>query len=208
MLFFIVSLIRIPLNDLLLKILTGNIGIINNNIIYQFIFLSFSTAIFEEGFRVVGIGAIIRRKSYYKGLMYGVGHGGGGGAMIFAGFSTLASYLAYKFFPDSLPALSIEQFINLQWYFPLIGAAERLLIIILQIALSVLVMYAFISKKYYFILIAIVYHLIIDFVVLYLNYFYGLYFSSAATLGFALISLIPILLLKPRYRPMHANSRR
>ena len=60
------------------------------------------------------------------------------------------------------------------WFMPLVGALERIFAITIQIALSVLVMHAFLNKKYYFITIAIFYHFLVDFVVVYLNYYYGI----------------------------------
>lgn len=202
MLFFIVSLIRIPLNNLFTQFITSSTTI-PNTIIYTFAFSSLTAALFEEGFRVLGIGAIIKPKSYYKGLMYGAGHGGGGEAMIFIGLTTLANYIIFRFFPGILPSFSIEQFTNMEWYMPLVGALERIFAITIQVALSVLVMHAFLSRKYIFIFIAIIYHLVVDFVILYLNYIYGFIIAEAAGLGFALIGLLLIFLLKPKYKPMH-----
>ncbi|MBM3701055.1 MAG: YhfC family intramembrane metalloprotease, partial [Actinobacteria bacterium] len=50
--------------------------------------------------RVLGIGYIIKKKNFYKGLMYGVGHGGGGEAMVFVGLSLAVNYIIFRFFSD------------------------------------------------------------------------------------------------------------
>ena len=47
----------------------------------------------------MGIGLIIRKKTFEKGLMYGLGHGGGGESMILVGGSLLANFIIYKFLP-------------------------------------------------------------------------------------------------------------
>lgn len=93
---FIASLIRIPLNNyisVLLKTpLKGELYITIIGII-----AGFSVGIFEEGVKCIAFGAVIRPRDYYKGIMYGIGHGGGE-SMIFVGFSVLANYIVYKFF--------------------------------------------------------------------------------------------------------------
>jgi uncharacterized membrane protein YhfC len=85
---FIVSLIRIPLNSYISGLLKYYfMG--KNLVLVSILFPSFTAALFEEGFRTLGIGLIIRNKTYEKGLMYGAGHGGGGESMILVGLSLL-----------------------------------------------------------------------------------------------------------------------
>ena len=195
---FIVSLIRIPLNSYVAGMLRYYfMG--TNLILVSILFPSFTAALFEEGFRTLGIGLIIRGKSYEKGLMYGAGHGGGGESMLFIGVSLLANFIIYKLFP-SFPGADIlkSQFQSVSWFMPLVGAGERVLTIIVQIALSVLVMHAFLYKKYYFIVYAFIAHIVIDFVVLYLNFRFGILWAEIGVIIFAAIALAVILLLKPK----------
>ncbi len=195
---FLVSLIRIPLNNYFAGVLRYYfMG--TNLILVSILFPSFTAALFEEGFRTLGIGLIIRNKSYEKGLMYGLGHGGGGESMILVGLSLFANFVIYKFFP-SLPGFDIikSQFESISWFMPLVGAGERVLTIIVQIALAVLVMHAFLYKKYYYIVYAFLAHIVIDFVTLYLNVKFGILWAEIAVIIFAGLALTVILLLKPK----------
>jgi len=195
---FLVSLIRIPLNNYVAGVLRYYfMG--TNLILVSILFPSFTAALFEEGFRTLGIGLIIWNKSYEKGLMYGLGHGGGGESMILVGLSLFANFVIYKFFP-SLPGSDIikSQFESISWFMPLVGAGERVLTVIVQIALAVLVMHAFLYKKYYYIVYAFLAHIVIDFVTLYLNVKFGILWAEIAVIIFAGLALTVILLLKPK----------
>ncbi|MCE5329402.1 YhfC family intramembrane metalloprotease [bacterium] len=195
---FLVSLVRIPLNsnvsNLLRYYFMGD-----NLLLMTILFPSFTAALFEEGFRALGIGLIIRNKTYEKGLMYGIGHGGGGESMILVGGSVLANFIIYKFFPILPGAGALKaQIESMSWFMPLVGAGERVLTIVVQIAFSVLVMHAFLNRKYYFIIFAFLGHLAIDFVVSYLNIKSGILWAEVSVIVFAAVALAFILVLKPK----------
>ena len=195
---FIISLIRIPLNSYVSGLLKYYfMG--DNLLLMVILFPSFTAALFEEGFRTLGIGLIIRNKTYEKGQMYGIGHGGGGESMILVGGALLANFIIYKFFP-AFPGIGAlkTQFESMSWFMPLVGAGERVLTIIVQIAFSVLIMHAFLNKKYYFIVYAFLAHLVIDFVAVYLNLKFGILWAEIAVIIFAAVALTAILLLKPK----------
>jgi uncharacterized membrane protein YhfC len=189
MLMFIASMIRIPLNNYVSGIIQGKFTSFNA-ILVTVAFASLTAGIFEETVRALGIGYIIKKKNFSKGLMYGVGHGGGGEAMLFVGLSLAVNYIIFKFFPDTLPKLALNQYLTMQWYIPLIGAMERIFAIAIQISLSVLVMYAFMHKKYYLIAAAVAYHAAVDFIAVYLNHFFGIIAAEAAVFIFALGSVL------------------
>ncbi len=193
---FIASLIRIPLNNYIsvfLKTpLKGELYIIIIGII-----AGFSAGIFEEGVRCIAFGAVIRPRDYYKGIMYGIGHGGGE-SMIFVGFSVLANYIVYKFFPNILPSNIISQFKSSAWWLPLVGAGERILAITIQIAFSVLIMHAFIYKKFYIIPLTILFHALIDFTAYYVNYKLGMLYAELSVVVFAVAAIAVIFLLQPK----------
>jgi uncharacterized membrane protein YhfC len=205
MLLFFVSMIRVPLNSYVSGIIQSKIPAIY--VVPGILLLASITAgIFEEGVRVLAFGAIIKKKDYYNGLMYGIGHGGGGESMMFVGLSTLANFIIYRFFPGILPEASIMQLNNTQWYMPIVGALERIFAIIIQLALSVLVMNAFIKKRYYFITIAVIIHIVVDFTATYINYRVGTLYSEISVLVFALAGVATIIMLRPKYPPAHTNN--
>jgi uncharacterized membrane protein YhfC len=197
MVLFLASLIRIPLNNYLGALLQKSF---QGEIFYIFygVMAGLMAGIFEEGVRCIAFGAAIKPRNYYKGVMYGIGHGGGGESMIFVGFMALANYIIFKFFPNMLPVNIVSQIAQLAWYMPLVGALERVLSIAIQIAFSVLIMYAFMSKKYYIIAITIIFHAIVDFAAFYINYKFGFWFAEVAVAVFAVIGIITIIKLKPR----------
>lgn len=195
--FFLASLIRIPLNSFVNLIILDNfIG--DSAFLLAGLFASVTAGLFEEGVRIIALGAIIKQKSFEKGVMYGIGHGGGGESMIFVGISVLVSFLSYKFFPDILPPSILTQLTSIDWYLPLLGAMERIFAIAIQISLSVLIVSAFIKRKYYLISIAIFYHISVDFVSVYVNYKYGVFPAEVVVFIFAAISILIIYLLRPK----------
>jgi uncharacterized membrane protein YhfC len=153
--------------------------------------------IFEEGVRCIALGVIIKPRNYYKGIMYGIGHGGGGESMIFVGLTTLANFIIFKFFPNILPVNIVSQMAQLAWYMPLVGAMERIFAITIQIAFSVLIMYAFMHRKYYVIAVTVIFHAVVDLVAFYINYKFGFWYAEIGVAVFAIIGIIIIFKLKP-----------
>ena len=197
MVLFLASLIRIPLNTYLGGLLQSNFRGETFYILFGAM-AGLTAGIFEEGVRCIAIGAVIKPRDYYKGIMYGIGHGGGGEAMIFIGLTTLANFIIFKFFPNILPLNVLPQIAQMAWYIPLVGALERILAIAIQIAFSVLIMYAFISRKYYMIFVTIIFHAIVDLVAFYVNYKFGMWYSELSVFIFAVIGIVIIVLLRPK----------
>ncbi|MHB1377651.1 MAG: YhfC family glutamic-type intramembrane protease [Candidatus Humimicrobiaceae bacterium] len=204
MLLFLASLIRTPLNNYL-----G--GLLQSNLHGEIFYISFgimaglTTGLFEEGSRILAFGVIIKPGVYQKGIMYGIGHGGGG-SMIFVGLSTIANYIIYKFFPSILPVNLVAEIKSSIWYLPYIGALGRVFGISIQIAFSVLILHAFISKKYYIIPLTIIFHAAVDFIAFYLNYKFGIWFAEISIFVFAIIGIAIIVLLRPRKNSNQYNG--
>ena len=197
MVLFLASLIRTPLNTYLGGLLQSNF----RGEVFYILFgamAGLTAGIFEEGVRVLALGTVIKPRDYYKGVMYGIGHGGGGEAMVFIGFSTLANFIIYKFFPNILPVNILPQIQAIAWWLPLVGAMERILAIAIQIAFSVLIMYTFMSKKYYIIAVTIILHTVVDFAAFYINYKFGMWYSELSVFIFAVIGIVIIVLLRPK----------
>ena len=197
---FLISLIRLPLNSFVLELIRYNfLG--EKLILLSILFPSFTAALFEEGFRTLGIGLLIKEKDYPKGLMYGIGHGGGGESMIFVGLSLLINFVAYKIF-GNLPMFSSlkSTFDSMIWYMPLIGAGERMMTIIIQIAFSVLVMAAFLNKRYFLIFTAFFLHLILDFAAVYLNLKTSIIWAELLVALFTVLSVTIIIYFYKDYK--------
>ncbi|MBE3089223.1 MAG: YhfC family intramembrane metalloprotease [Actinobacteria bacterium] len=197
MVLFLASLIRTPLNTYLGGLLQSSFRGETFYILFGAM-AGLTAGIFEEGVRCIALGAAIKPRDYYKGVMYGIGHGGGGEAMVFIGFSTLANFIIYKFFPNILPINILPQIQAVVWWLPLVGAMERILAIAIQIAFSVLIMYAFMSKKYYIIAVTIILHAVVNFAAFYINYKFGMWYSELSVFIFAIIGIVIIVLLRPK----------
>jgi len=197
MVLFLASLIRIPLNNYVTGLFRFNFHG-ENFIIMSALFVSLTAGLFEEGVRILAIGVIIKPRNFYKSIMYGIGHGGGGESMIFVGITSLINYILFRFFPNILPGYTISQFQDINWYLPLVGSMERIFAITIQVSLSVIIMYAFLKRKYYFIAIAIIYHFIIDFIAVYAVYKFGIMITEIIIFIFAGISIAIIFLLRPK----------
>jgi len=194
---FLASLIRIPLNNYITSLIRFNFHG-ENFIIMSALFVSLTAGLFEEGVRILAIGVIIKPRNFNKSIMYGIGHGGGGESMIFVGITSLINYILFRFFPNILPGYTISQFQDISWYLPLVGSMERIFAITIQVSLSVLIMYAFLKRKYYFIAITIIYHFLIDFIAVYAGYKFGIMITEIIIFIFAGISVAIIFLLKPK----------
>jgi uncharacterized membrane protein YhfC len=166
---FLVSLIRSPLNNYLAGLLEPHL---KGELFYILIgaVTGLTAGIFEEGVRCIAFGTIIKKRNYYKGIMYGIGHGGGGESMVFIGLNTLATYIIYIFSPNILPAKIVIEIKEAVWWLPFVGAAERIFVIAIQIAFSLLIMYAFVSKKFYIVPITIIFHAVVDFTAYYIKW--------------------------------------
>ena len=206
MLLFLASLIRTPLNTYLGDLMQSNFRGETFYILFGAM-AGLTAGIFEEGVRCIAFGVVIKPQDYYKGIMYGIGHGGGGEAMVFIGFSTIANFIIYKFFPYILPVNIVAQIQATVWWLPLVGAMERILAIAIQIAFSVLIMYAFLSKKYYIIAVTIIFHAVVDFAAFYINYKFGMWYSELSVFIFAIIGIVIIVLLRPKnYKHAFGNT--
>lgn len=120
--------------------------------------ISLSAGLFEEGGRWLGYRYLVRERTWPTALLYGAGHGGL--ESIGIGLLALASLIGYATLmgmPDealrSLPPEQLRQveagkaaFAALQGWEPLLGGWERLAVQAVQIALSVLVLQAFVRS--------------------------------------------------------------
>jgi len=120
--------------------------------------LSLSAALFEEGGRWIGYRFRVRERDGGSALLYGAGHGGLESISIgLAMVATLVGYIAVAVMPaETLASLGPDQlrqveearakFAGLAGWEPLLGAWERLCALAVQLALSLLVLQAFVRS--------------------------------------------------------------
>lgn len=152
---------------------------IRNNTLYYAIYGGLCAAIFEEFGRLIVFKTLMRdyMKRDANALMYGAGHGGLE-AMLLLGL-TMINNISYattinegklEQFTANMPPEVLASFqaiveqltVSPPWYF-LLGGLERIIAVILQIALSVLVWIAVTRKnKFYLFLLALFIHFFVD----------------------------------------------
>ncbi len=170
------QIVHLPLNDWL-----TTLGILpeaaqqKEHLIQTALVLGFTAGLCEELARALGFALMKRFRKFEHGIMTGLGHGGIE-AMILVGIlgaGSIGSLFAVRHVDLSTLGLSAEQLeyvtAQLQLFSrsPLEGFNmffERLIAIFLHVSFSMLVFYAFQKKKPIFVVIAILYHALVDFV--------------------------------------------
>ena len=171
-------------NTLLTKLGSFSDNIVQNIWLYA-IYGGLAAGIFEEFGRLVGFKLLLKKeKSRETALMYGVGHGGTE-AIILVGLTMIGYFVVSifinmdilsRFIPDESTLIatydSFRAISESSSPVFLISGLERVFAICLQIALSVIVFQAIMTKgKGYLFFIAILIHAFVDFVaVILMNY--------------------------------------
>ncbi|MEM5846427.1 YhfC family intramembrane metalloprotease, partial [Pediococcus pentosaceus] len=129
------------------------------------IYGGFSAGIFEELGRFVAFYYLLKKYQEYKdGFAYGIGHGGIESILV-GGFSAFQALIfansindgSFTRLVEQKPELSIIQDMLIQQpaYLYFLGSLERIMALVLQIAFTMLVLYAVKQKKYIFLVYAI-----------------------------------------------------
>lgn len=120
----------------------------------------------EETARLIGFKVLkAKAKHFNSALALGIGHGGVESVIV--GGLVLASLIAALV--SKLPVLQLAQFSATPWHLPLAGGVERIIAISAQIFMSVLVWKAVATRNYWWYVLAILYHTVLDAVAVYLS---------------------------------------
>lgn len=139
--------------------------------------ISLSAGIFEEIGRLLGYKIFLKRELIWEnGIGYGIGHGGVE-SILMVGVNFLI-YFVISILNNlgnpisSISQIVLETLIKTPSYQFLIPGVERVFALSIQIALSLIVLYGVKYKKFFYLLIAIIFHTIIDFVAVYVYIIY------------------------------------
>jgi uncharacterized membrane protein YhfC len=182
-LMFLLSLTRVPLNAYASQvILSGPI----TQMTYTLIVLvpSLTAGIFEEIARYIGYRFLIKDDTYEKGVTYGAGHGGIE-SIFLVGLSVLSIGLALVNSPEIIPPQQLEAMLSAPIYLPFIGLYERIMAMIIQIALSVIVLESIRKSDVKYLGAAVGLHALMDFMLVSIVRSSIFYAEMVAT-GFAL----------------------
>lgn len=138
------------------------------------VILSFTAGLFEEGGRYIGYRWLMQRetKTWSKGVMFGLGHGGLESMLFVGGLSILTlvnlvalSAINLQTLPEAQRNLVTQQLAQIAAqpvWLPLISAYERFWTIAIQVGLSVLVLQVFVRGSLRWLWLAILAHMLVD----------------------------------------------
>ncbi|MFN2143928.1 MAG: YhfC family glutamic-type intramembrane protease [Anaerolineales bacterium] len=212
---FIVSqVVHLPLNNWLTDLgLLPPQGTLTGPPLWQTaLILGLTAGLCEELARTAGYAILRRARRFEDGLMLGLGHGGIeamvlGGVITAATFSSLwglrsTDLSSLKLSLDQLQALSTQMdALNSSAWSAFVPLVERILAMQAQVTLSVIVLQAFSRRKWLYVPLAILYHALIDGLLVYVQYTWNNALLTYA--GFVLLLLpaaIWMILIAPRQR--------
>jgi uncharacterized membrane protein YhfC len=216
--FIFSQILHIPFNALMTPVF-NQFGFITLPVVFQNIilavFFGLSAGLFEELSRYAMYRWLVKdARSWGMGLMTGAGHGGI--EAIILGLLVLYGYVQMLIVrgmdistlvtPEKVELVKaqIQAYWSSPWYMTLLGALERLFSIPTYLALSVLVLQAFIRKKFLWVGLAIFYHALADGVAIFVL---RLGFSALAIEGIvSIIGIVSIVIVFVLRQPEPAED--
>lgn len=209
--FIISQILHIPFNSLLDRLLASGI-LPSPPASYQLIFtalmLGLSAGFFEELVRYAGLRWWAKdARSWSSGLLFGSGWGGME-ALIFFVIILALNYVIFLALltqdmsavlsPDQQAQLQagMDLFWGVEWYDSLLGALERILVIPIQIAFTILVMQVFLRSQSRWLWFAVAFHSLLDAVAVASVRLWGAYATEGIVAIITLISLGIIFVLR------------
>jgi uncharacterized membrane protein YhfC len=175
--------------------------------LFNAVVLGLSAGLFEELSRYAMFRWWLKdARSWRKGVLAGAGHGGA--EAIILGLLVLFTYIQMIALRDpavvaALPAAQagaikaqVAAYWSAPWYSTLLGALERSFTIPLQITFAVIVLQAFVRKQSFWVWIAVLFHALVDGVLVFVAPTVGIYWIEVFAAGFAVLGLIVIFSLR------------
>ena len=160
-------LIRIPLLNQVFPSMEWFINMTMNPLVYG-IFLGLTAGLAEELGRYLAFSTVLKEKlRFVDGLAYGIGHGGIE-AMLICGMANINNLIiAISINNGTYGSLGMtealkDQFLNISSSMMLVGGIERVFAMTIQIAFSILVLYAVKKRSFRYVILAIILHMVVD----------------------------------------------
>jgi uncharacterized membrane protein YhfC len=205
------QILHIPFNQFVLLPLAESLGLSVTSsgwsLVFMALLVGLSAGVFEELVRYVFYRTSLRDvRTMNGGMLFGAGHGGleaillGGLALVgFVQAVSLRGADLAAVVPAEQLALAEAQlaaYWSVPWFAALLGAVERGFAIIIQITLAVMVLQAFSRKNLLWLLLAILFHTLIDALAVYSLQVWGVYTTEALVGLLALASLAILVYLR------------
>ncbi len=207
--FILSQLGHIPFNYFALDWLQVQTGSMTDSsrLIVTSVFLGLSAAVFEEGARYLGYRYWASdARTWGSSMMLGTGHGGAESIILgmIVGINTILliawnnDRLTALIPVDQEPMLAaiLDSLFSAPWYTLILGALERLFVIILHLAFSLLVMLSFVRRQPLWLAVAIFCHALVDAVAVYSAVVWGPYIAEALIAIMALFGLLFVLRMR------------
>jgi uncharacterized membrane protein YhfC len=177
-------------------------------LIFSAILVGLSAGFFEEITRYVGLRWWAKdARSWSKGLLFGTGWGGIEAIIFFVVIMLLNYIVLLALRPVDLSTIlppeqvlplqqGLDLFWGVSWYDSLLGALERLLVLPIQIALTIMVLQVFLRGQSRWLWLAIAWHALLDAVVVMSVRQWGAYATEGILAIFTLLSIGIIFLLR------------
>ena len=171
------------------------------------IIFGLSAGVFEEVARYIVYRWWMKDvRTWREGVFFGLGHGGVE-AIILGALAGLALYAALAFqstdfetlAPDQLQAVTLqfEAYWASPWYDVLLAVVERIFTLMVHVSLALLVLQAFTRRNAWWLLLAVVWHALVDAVAVFGLYTWGVYWTEFAIGVLGLSSLVIVYWLRP-----------
>lgn len=197
------SIIRIPALTIARQ-LSPDFAAFTNTPLWGGLFLGLTAGLFEEFGRFIGYKVGLKKRTGWNdGLAFGLGHGGIE-AITLTGLSFVNNIIYalmintgnWGLIANALPADQAKQLldgmVNTPSYMFLVGGMERIFAMTIQVALSILVLYAIRRRKFIYVLLAVLLHLIVDSPIIFLMQQTGIWGTEAYAMLCAVASAVYI----------------
>ena len=185
------------------------------------VFLGLTAGIFEEVGRYIGYRTLLKKYGrWIDGFAFGVGHGGME-AVVLVGLTNISNLaLAFAINNGSFDKLAtmlpadtgqqiVSQLTGATPFYILLGGVERIFAFAIQIALSILVLYAVVQRKPLYLLLAVLAHMLVDAPVVILPgvFNWNAYEIEAALCLIAVLAVVFIVLSRRLFKKLPENPK-
>lgn len=202
---------HIPFNSLVLNPLLSQFGWDPvSDIVARYwvaIIFGLSAGVFEETARYLVYRFWMKDvRTWREGVFFGLGHGGVEAIIlgVLAGLALFAalSYQSADFeglAPDQLQAINLqfEAYWASPWYEVVLGLVERVFALMMHVSLALLVLQVFTRRSAWWLLVAVVWHALVDAVAVFGLYTWGPYWTELSIGLMGLASLAIVWWLRP-----------
>ena len=219
-LFVVAQILHIPFNIILNQLFRSDVLPLppeQYQLIFSAVIAGLSAALFEEIIRYAGLRWWAKdARRWSQGLLFGSGWGGIEAMLV--GVIILLNFLIFAALrtqdlsglipPEQLSSIQEASTLywSIPWYDSMLGALERILVIPIQIALTILVLQVFVREQSRWLWFAVALHWLLDFVAVYAVNTWGPYVTEALVAIITLASFVIIYVLRQDEPPEPETS--